>query len=104
MFHHVTSVTSLTFFDRIDVALHVEVLFGYIVVFALENFSEAAHGLSNGYVLSLVAGKDLSDVKWLAEKTLNLACAIYGELILRAQFIHSKNGDDVLKVFVSLQY
>src|SRR5262249_51986953 len=83
---------------------HVEVLFGYIVVFALENFFEAAHCLSNGYVLSLVTGEDLGDVKRLAEKSLNLPRTIYGQLVLRTQFIHSKDGDDVLKIFVSLQY
>jgi hypothetical protein len=59
-------------------------LFRYIVIFAFENFLEASHGLSNRDILAFVAGKYLSNVKWLTEKTLNLPCTIYRELVLRA--------------------
>ena len=72
-------------------------------MFAFENFLETTHGLRNRNVLAFRTGKDFRDVERLAEKTLNLARAINRQLVLRTQFIHAENGDDVLKIFVALQ-
>src|SRR6266403_4143099 len=73
-----------TFLDRINVTFHVEILLGHIVVLAIQNFFETAHGLSSWHVLSFVTGKDFSHMKWLAKEPLNLACALNSDLVLRA--------------------
>src|SRR5512132_2052264 len=80
----VTFVTLLTFLDRIDTALHVEILLGHVVMFAVENFFKTADCFCNRHVLSFVAGKDFSHMKWLAKEPLNLACALNSDLVLRA--------------------
>jgi len=43
-------------------------------------------------------------VERLAKKTLDFARAQNGELVLRTQFVHAENRDDVLEVAVALQH
>ncbi len=43
-------------------------------------------------------------MKRLAKEPLNLAGAMNRELVLRAQFIHAENRDDVLQILVALQH
>jgi len=59
-----------SFFDHVDVALHVEVRFRNIIMFAIENFFEAFHRLLNRDVLAFGAGENFRDVKRLAQKSL----------------------------------
>src|SRR6267378_4517748 len=92
------------FFDHVDAALHVEILLGHIVMFAIQNFFETADCFRNRNILALIAGENLCHVEGLAKEPLNLACALNSNLVLRAQFIHSENRDDVLKIFVTLQH
>ena len=65
----------LGFSDFVDAALHVEVTFGDIVVFAFENFLESAHGFRNRNLLAFATGEDLRDSERLAQETLDLARA-----------------------------
>src|ERR1035441_1722060 len=58
--------------DGIDVALHVEVVFGNFVMFSIEDFLESAHGLGNRNILTLMAGENFSDMEWLAKEPLDL--------------------------------
>ena len=45
----------LTFLlDLINAALHVEICFRHVVVFAFENFLKPAHGLRNWHILAFV--------------------------------------------------
>src|SRR6267378_1623338 len=93
-----------TFLDHVDAALHVEILLGHIVVFAVENFFKTADCFRNRNILALIAGENLCHVEGLAKEPLNLACAMNSDLVLWTQFIHSENRDDVLKIFVTLQH
>src|SRR5207253_11204313 len=70
--------------DHVDVALHVEILLGHIVVFAVENFLETADCFRNRNILTLIAGENLCHVEGLAKEPLNLACALNSDLVLRA--------------------
>ena len=65
-FQQRNSCDVLTFLNRIDAALHIEILLGHIVMFAFQNFFETADGLCNGHVLPFETGKNLFHVKWLA--------------------------------------
>src|SRR4030095_4095323 len=76
-----------TFFDHLDSALHVEILLGHIVVFAVENFFETADCFRNRNILALIAGENLRHVEGLAKEPLNLACALNSDLVLRAKFV-----------------
>src|SRR5205807_10220812 len=71
-----------SFHNHIDAALHVEVLFGNFVMFAIEDFFEAAHRLRDRNILAFRAGKNFSDMERLAEEALNLAGAQNGEFVL----------------------
>src|SRR5438105_12000516 len=82
LFNDVTFVTILTLFNHIDVALHVKVLFRHIVMFTIENFFEAAHGVRDRDVLPFRAGEHFGYVKRLAKETLNFSRTVDGELVL----------------------
>ncbi len=72
-------------------------------MFALENFLEATDRLFDRDVLSFMTGENFRHVKWLAEETLNLSCPVNGQFVFWTQLVHSKNRDDVLQIFVTLQ-
>src|ERR1044071_865100 len=93
-----------TLFNLVDAALHVKIRLGHVVVFAVQDFLEAADGLRHGHRFALPAGEDLGDGERLAEEPLNLAGAEHGELVVRGQFVHAENGDDVLEILVTLQH
>ncbi len=65
-------------------------------MFAIEDFFEAFHRLLNRDILSFRSRENFRDVERFAQNSLDLARAINGQLVLRAQFVHSKNSDDVL--------
>ena len=46
--------------DFVDPALHVEVAFRHVVVFAVEDLLEAAHGFGHRDLLALAAGEHLA--------------------------------------------
>src|SRR4029450_4467287 len=72
-----------TFFDHLDAALHVEILLGHIVMFAIQDFSETPDRFRNRNILALKAGENFCHVKRLAKEPLNLACALNSDLVLR---------------------
>src|SRR5204863_2153255 len=73
-----------SFFDHVDAALHVEILLGHIVVFAVENFFETADCFRDRNILALEARENFCHVEGLAKEPLNLACAMNSDLVLRA--------------------
>src|ERR1039457_3074768 len=87
----------------LDGALHVERLFGQVVVLAFDNFAEALDGIGQGDVLALVAGELLGDVEGLGEELLDFAGAGDDELVLVGELVDAENGDDVLEILVALQ-
>ena len=90
------------FLDLFDAAFHVEIAFGHFVVFAVEDFLEAADGVGDLDLLAFPAGKDFRHAEGLAQETLDFAGPKYRELVVGRQFVHAQDGDDVLEVFVSL--
>src|SRR5208282_460001 len=81
----------LLFFNFFDAALHVKVLFRHVVVFAVQDFLESAHGLGHRHLPSGTAGEHFRHRERLAEKALDFARAINGELVVGRQFIHAEN-------------
>src|SRR5689334_8181015 len=89
--------------DLFDAALHVEVVFGDLVVLAVEDFPESANRVGDGNLFTLAAREHLGDAERLAEKALNLACAKHGELVVRRELVHAEDRDDVLEVLEALE-
>src|SRR5262249_61608212 len=85
-------------------ALHIEIAFRNVVVLSLENLLESFHGTFHRHLLAFAARKNLRNAKRLAQETLNLPRAKYRHLVFAWQFIHSKNGNDVLQIFVTLKH
>src|SRR5581483_1322510 len=73
----------LAFFNFVDAALHVEVVLRHIVIFAGEDFLEAAHRLGHGNLLAFAPGEHLRHRKRLAEEALNFAGAEHRQLVFR---------------------
>src|SRR5215831_16843411 len=65
-----------------DAALHVEIVLGHLVVLAVEDFLEAAHGVGNRHLFALAPGERLRGAERLAQEALNLARAQHGLLVL----------------------
>src|SRR5512136_2530986 len=67
------------FVDRAD---HVERLLRQIVVLALEDFAEAAHGLAQGHVAAFAAGELRRREERLRQEALDLAGARHQQLVV----------------------
>ena len=87
-----------------DVTEHVEVGFGKVVVFAIEDALEALDGVFDLDVGAGRAGEDFGHMERLGQEALDAAGAGNGELVLVGEFVHAQNGDDVLKLFVLLEH
>src|SRR5215471_3622375 len=90
--------------DLLDRALHIEITFRHVIVFAVQNFLESTNCVGNRYLFAFTTSEDLRHTKRLTEKTLNFARSKYRHLILRREFVHSENGNNILQIFVTLQY
>src|SRR5205807_8153019 len=87
----------LTFLlNLINAALHVEICFRHVVVFAFENFLKPTHGLRNRHILAFMTGKNFRDMEWLTKEALNLTRPVNCELVFRRQIIIVHTTDDVL--------
>src|SRR5713226_8773145 len=87
-----------------DGAHHVESLLGEVVVLALEDLGEAAHGVFDLYVLALTSRETLRDEVGLGQESLDLAGARHRLLVVFGQLLHAEDGDDVLQVLVALHH
>ncbi len=70
---------------------------------AIQNFTETAHGVTSLHVFTIQAMEFLSHKHRLTQETLNFTGAGNQHLVIFAQFVNTKNGDDVLQVVVFLQ-
>src|SRR6266498_204621 len=93
-----------TLFNLFNAAFHVKIHLRHFVVFAFENFLEAANGIGHRHLLARTAREHFRHRKRLAEEALNFARAEHGELVFRRQFVHAQDRDDVLEVLVALQH
>src|SRR4029077_14803759 len=87
----------------VDRADQVEGLLGQVVAFAVENFSEAAHGFLARHVSARDAGERLRDMHRLREKALDAARARDHQLVVGGQLVHPEDRDDVLEVLIALK-
>src|SRR6516164_7168123 len=94
----------LSFFNFVDAALHVEILLGDIVMFALKNFLKAANRFSKLDVLAGFARKYFCYGKWLTQESLQLASTINGQLIFGTQLVHTQDGYNILKILIPLKH
>ena len=62
-----------TLFDFLNRALHVEISFRHVVVFAVQYLLEAANRVRYGNLFTLTAREDLRHAERLAQEPLNLA-------------------------------
>ena len=72
-------------------------------MFAFKDLFEATYRVRDRHLFALTPGKDLRHAERLTQEPLNLARA--QQLTChRRKLIHPQNRDDVLQVFVALQY
>src|SRR5688572_24897006 len=90
--------------DLVDFTFHVEGLLTFVVVFAVQNFPKTSNSVFQGYVSARNAAEDFGHMERLGEEALDAARPRYSLLICIAEFFHTQNGDDILQVFVALQY
>ena len=64
---------------------------------------EALDSLFDRHEDALESGEDLANEERLRQELLDLAGPADSELVLLRKFVNTKDGDDVLKFFVSLQ-
>src|SRR5215203_1327750 len=89
--------------DLVDRALHVEGALGDVVVLALDDLLEGAHGVLDGYVLALRAGELLGHEERLGEEALHLARALDELAVVVGELVDAEDRDDVLQLLVTLQ-
>ena len=80
-----------------------EGLLRQVVYLAVENHVEALDGVLDRNHHAGDACELLGYGERLREEALNAACAVHGELVLVREFVHTKDGDDVLQLLVALQ-
>src|SRR2546428_1443623 len=88
----------------IDGAHHVERLLGKVVVLAIEDLAEAADRLLQGHIFPWSVGEHFGHEERLRQKALDLAGPGQQQLVILRQFVHAKDGNDVLQLLVALQH
>src|SRR2546428_1067684 len=88
----------------IDGAHHVERLLGKVVVLAIEDLAEAADRLLQGHIFPWSVGEHFGHEERLRQKALDLAGTGHQQLVILRQFVHAKDGNDVLQLLVALQH
>ena len=79
-------------------ATHVqEGLLRQIVAFTLDDGLEGLNGVGNWGENTGLTGEHLSDEERLRQEALNTASPVHHNAVLFGQFVHTKDGDDVLE-------
>ena len=74
-----------------------------MIVFPGKDFLKSGNGLFHGDQFTGVSGENLGDLERLGEESLDLSRSGHRQFILLAQFIHTQNGDNILKRLIILQ-
>ena len=72
-------------------------------MFAFQDFFEAADCFFQRNILTGSTGKLFSNKECLAEEFLDFTSTGNSQLVVLAQFFHTKNCDNILQFFVTLQ-
>src|SRR3954466_6949645 len=89
--------------DPVDAALHEERRLRQLVVLAVDDLAERAHGLVDRPVHAGGPGEGLRDVERLREEALDLAGALHRDLVLVRELVDAEDRDDVLELAVALE-
>src|SRR3954471_18095636 len=89
--------------DLVDAALHEERRLGQLVVLAVDDLAERAHGVVDRDVGARGAGERLGDVERLRQEALDLARALHRHLVLVGELVDAEDRDDVLELLVALE-
>src|SRR3954470_17805007 len=89
--------------DPVDAALHEERRLRQLVVLAVDDLAERAHGLVDRHVHAGGPGEGLRDVERLREEALDLAGALHRDLVLVRELVDAEDRDDVLELAVALE-
>lgn len=89
--------------DIVDTTAHVEGGLGESIVVTMEDLLAGGDSVLERDELTLDTSEDLGDSERLAHETLHLTGTLDGELVLFREFVHTKNGDDVLERLVVLE-
>src|SRR5665811_295709 len=88
----------------VDVALVHEGGLRKVVVLALENLLEGAHGVRQRHEPARCTGELLGGEVRLRHEALDASGATHGLLVFVAELFDTENGDDVLKVSIALKH
>src|SRR3954466_8452888 len=88
----------------VDRALEQERRLRQVVVLAVEDLAERAHGLADGHVGAGRARELLGHMERLREEALDLARALDEHAVLVGELVDAEDGDDVLQLAVALQH
>src|SRR5690242_11357660 len=71
---------------------------------SIENLFEGTDGVGERNIFSWCTRELFSHEERLRQELLDLTCASDSLLVVVTQLIHTKNGDDVLQILISLQH
>src|SRR5215211_1306638 len=89
--------------DLVDRPLEEECALGHVVVLALDDLLERAHGVLDRHVPALGPGERLRHEERLRQEALHLAGPLNGDAVLVRELVDPEDGDDVLELPVALQ-
>src|SRR5690606_9819690 len=89
-------------FHHVDIANEVKRLLGQVIKCARKDFLKALNCLFDRYVLSLQTSELSRHKERLRQEALHFAGTSHHEAVVFRKLVHTKNGDDVLKVLVLL--
>ena len=69
---------------------------------AVDDLLECTDGVFELHILTGHVGELLGHVEWLTQKFLNLTSSLNDLPLLFREFVHTQNGNDVLKVTIPL--
>src|SRR3954470_3587890 len=89
--------------DVVDRSLEQERRLRHVVVLALEDLGEAADRLGDRHVGARRARELLGHVERLRQEALDAPRAAHDELVLVGELVDAEDGDDVLRLLVTLE-
>src|SRR5690606_3816384 len=75
-----------------NIALHIECRLRFVVMLAIQDFTETSNRVTEWYILTRNTGKLLTNEEWLCQEALDLTSTRNCKLILIRQLFHTKDG------------